>query len=305
MRSIDFALDFMKKVDMPEEAISFYEDVFGLVLAEKELMFTLFALERRYMCVTRRFVSLKAPLMSLARKLKLPQETVDFMFLLFCLRTLHERYIQKGYSEELFYDTMSDLKYKLIECRDVKGIWGTFVASWNDGFYRMERFALGRFQYEVTRWAWTKYEKHGIKIKNRRKVVNFHIPSSKEPITYDVRVDSYKKAKEFYKDMFGDKPALFVCTSWLLYEPHREFLPEKSNILDFMDDFDIIKSIPVPGFHDGWRVFADKAKLPPEQLPEDTSLQRAFKQRLVEKKSLGYGYGLVIFDGEKILTRNK
>lgn len=54
----------------------------------------------------------------------------------------------------------------------------------------------------------------------------------------------------------------FVCGSWLLYEGHREFLPENSNILRFMDDFDIIRSADKEKFGDGWRVFGNTATDP-------------------------------------------
>jgi len=56
-------------------------------------------------------------------------------------------------TDELFWDTIADLKFKLIECHDVYGIWGTFVASWYPWFYTMHRFKLGRLQYEAVHFS--------------------------------------------------------------------------------------------------------------------------------------------------------
>ena len=53
---------------------------------------------------------------------------------------LRADYKAAGLSDALFWDTIADLKYKLIECRDVYGIWGTFVAFWHPWFYTMRRF---------------------------------------------------------------------------------------------------------------------------------------------------------------------
>lgn len=50
-----------------------------------------------------------------------------------CLR-LKERYQRNGMPEELFYHTMSDLRYKLTECMEVYGLVGNFVPWWYYGF---------------------------------------------------------------------------------------------------------------------------------------------------------------------------
>ena len=86
----------------------------------------------------------------LAKKYSTDENTLHFVFLLLSAETLYKRYIKQKISEDVFYDTIKDLKYKLIECIDCKGYNGTFVPHWFEGFYRLERFALGRFQYEYT-----------------------------------------------------------------------------------------------------------------------------------------------------------
>ena len=72
----------------------------------------------------------------------------DMVFLLRCLEPLHVKYREAGYSDELFYETVSDLKNKLYECKTVYGVWGIFVAFWYKEFLLLNIFGLGRMQYE-------------------------------------------------------------------------------------------------------------------------------------------------------------
>ena len=227
--------------------------------------------------------------------------TMNMCLLLCACPALRERYAERGIDEEIFWKSIEDLRWKLRECMDCKGVWGTFVPQWYKGFFEMTRFGLGRFQFERSCFYADEYEKCGNVIRRGDAVINFHIPSS-GPLTVEKRMDSYKRAYEFFGGKNGE-PMAFVCDSWLLYEGHREFLPKNSNILGFMDDFDIIMSADKESFDDGWRVFGKCIDGPVDDLPEDTSIRRAFKQRLRQGKPTGYGYGVFFFNGEKILGK--
>ena len=78
-------------------------------------------------------------------------------------------------------------------------------------------------------------------------------------------------------------------------------LPEKSNILKFMSDFEIIESEEKDKFDDAWRVFDKYGYKSPKKWPENTSLRRAFKQRVLSGGKTGHGFGVIVFDGEKIV----
>ena len=93
------------------------------------------------------------------------------------------------------------------------------------------------------------------------------------------------------------------CESWLLYPRNREILSPASNIIGFLGDWDIVQSGETPEFHDAWRVFGADYKKPLDQLPERTSMQRAFKRWLLAGNQTGWGLGLLIFDGKTILNR--
>ena len=79
---------------------------------------------------------------ALSERTGLHRHVVDFLFLALASERLRENYRAAGLTDELFWDTIADLKFKLIECHDVYDIWGTFVASWYPWFYTALSWAV-------------------------------------------------------------------------------------------------------------------------------------------------------------------
>ena len=226
--------------------------------------------------------------------------TAHFLFFAFAARPLRERYAAAGIPETIFWDTVGDLRWKFDECIDNHGVPGIFVAFWYPGFYHMTRFTLGRLQYEHARFDMDEYTRAGITLHRGDDVINCHIPSS-GPLTVESCLDSYRRAWEFYKADFPGGILPIVCNSWLLYPGHTEFLPPHSNILSFMGDFDILRSSVDEKFGNAWRVFGAASACPAAEWPRDNSLRRAFADRILTGGTVGSGYGVLLFDGEKIL----
>lgn len=214
--------------------------------------------------------------------------TVELLYFILCSRHLWDLYQQQGIGYEIFFNSMEDLKYKLQECHTVHGVWGSFVAGWFIGFFTMERFALGRLQYEEmpisampsavnTGWETFTVGEHTLKLTD--KVINVHIPSAGPLLPEDVAT-SFRMATAFFADRFeGYVP--FMCSSWLLYSRHREFLPSTSRILQFMDFFTIVADREEEDGHNLWRIFGIDEKVHLKDidlntLPVDTGLRRAY-----------------------------
>lgn len=230
--------------------------------------------------------------------------TVWLLFLIQAARRAQGDYLQKGVPEQVFWDTFCDLRYKLFECRDVQGVWGNFVASWYPIFYTCDIVKLGRLEYENSTYQWEEpFTGWGVTLRKGDPVKSIHIPSSGEPFTLEARLDSYRRAYEFFREELGGGPLVCTCHSWLLYPEHKKVFSPGGNMADFMEDFQILGSEAQDTFHDAWRVFGPKAKKPAGQLPENTSLQRAFKAWLSAGKKTGEGFGVLVFDGQKLLTR--
>ena len=191
---------------------------------------------------------------------------------------------------------MCDLKWKLWECKAVKGSWGSFVAGWFPGFFNLTRFALGRLQFEIVEFD-GEYEKDGKKLKKGDKVINVHIPRTLTPLDKKSRDDAYSQAAEFFRNMTDGAPIAFVCSSWLLYPEAEKILPAHSNIRGFMADYDIIRSkVDEEGdYHNMWRLFDMDFTGDFNDYPEDSSLRRAYKKFLLDGNRTGSGYGVFFY----------
>ena len=223
--------------------------------------------------------------------------TVKLLVHILLSRKLRELYAEKGLDGSLWFSAMSDLKYKLIECRIVKGVWGTFVADWKwfARWYDLTRFAFRRLQFEVITFK-KEYEKNGVRLTPESKVLNVHIPRTGTPLDHGEVLESYRMAREFYKDEFGDEPIAFVCSSWLLYPEHEKILHERSNIRKFMSDYDIIDGNVYPEENKSalWRIFDCPVTDSIDDLPEDSFLKKAYKQFLKNGGKLGFGFGIIV-----------
>lgn len=294
-----FINNFMTKLSFPkeaEEALSCAEEI----IIEKERNGILASLVHSFMVCGTEIEAILPKLDEISASCGIENYTTHLLFFLHCTPILFENYREKEIPEQIFWDSMADFSCKLRECREVKGVWGIFTAAWYPRFFNMTRFALGRFQYEPIEFPLGPYTKAGFTIDPGDTVYNSHIPSS-GPMPKEVRLDSYRRAYEFFKKDLDGKPIVIVCHSWLLYPEHKNFLPPHLNIVDFINDFEIIRSEETETFSDRWRIFGRHHTLPADQLPRDTALRRAYADHLAAGGKTGLGFGILLFDGEKIL----
>lgn len=226
--------------------------------------------------------------------------TVHLVYYICLARPVEELYRQRGISPDIYRDSMLDLKWKLLECRRMYGIWGSFVADWFYGFFRMTRFALGRLQYERVPFG-REYRGPAASLSPDSPVLNMHIPSC-GPLTMEACMASFKKAYAFYRKGFQEGPVPFACSSWLLFPEHERMLPETSHIRRFLSCFEILDWGEDPDGGDLWRIFGPDWDREPGSLPRNTGLQRAYADWLETGHRPGWGLGLFFFDGEGILT---
>ncbi len=242
--------------------------------------------------------SYREPLDGVIQESGIHRYTADMVLLLLCAPHLLDLYRSKGISEEIYHDTLTDLRYKLDECKRVDGICGTSVGYWFVDYYRCKRFALGRLQYETFEFPHKTYK--GL-IKQGDTVLKCHIPSSGPLRTEDV-IASLKKAYAFYPELINNGILPVYCSSWLLYPPTAALYGDGSNLRKFFDMFDTVEQKEDPANREYWRIF--NTPYSPEalsQAPEATSMQRAFKKYLSEGRAMGNGQSILLFDGETVL----
>ncbi len=284
-----------KKLDFPLEAIEqFSTDYKGL--AERPALFSKFeqAMDR---FLNEKGTGFTEDLDALAQESGIPLHSLKMVFYLAAAPIMKERYEARGIAEEIFWESLEDLRCKMMEARAYHGYWGTF-SIWFQDFYWCERFKLGRLEYEKRPFRKTRYGN----ILKGDTVFNCHIPSA-GPLTEESVLDSLKKAHAFYKDELKDGILPVTCNSWLLYTPFEgTVFPEGSNIWKFSRIFTKLSEKADPENKSFWRIF--NMPYSPETIkdaPEDTGLRRRLKEYLLQGNSMGSSYGILLFDGEKIL----
>lgn len=268
----------------PDEARACFEQAYARIEGDAALFAKLCELEKIYLAGE----DTKDARASLAEAAGVHIHTLEMLLLLCCSVTLRDIYREKGYSDQLFCGVLTDLRCKLMECKKVHGIWGTFVFSWFFRFYNCTRFMLGRLQYETVA---AKYNyKDEIRVGDT--VYNCHIPSA-GPLNPESVEESLRLAYEFY-GIEGYMPV--VCHSWLLYPKHHTLFG--ANTRAFADRFDVISTDEQENNGDAWRIFGRDAD-DLEALPQDTSLQREFYRYLKDGNKIGNGYGVMLYKPEK------
>ena len=288
--------DICEKLNFPSEATTEFENTLHKILSDKFYASCFCeAMDDYFVDNGEKYGAI---LEEISKSIVVHIYTVHMTFLRACSRPLRYMYIQKGISEEIYLDTMMDLKYKLVECHKLYGIWGTFVFGWFRRFFLLERFKLGRLQYERIEFPFFEYK--GL-LREGDTVYNCHIPSS-GPLIYDSVIASLKQAYATFKDELNGGVMPVYCSSWMLYPPTAVLYSDGSNMKRFYDIFDVVEVIEKPDNPDFWRIFyknfSDETL---KSIVPETSLQSAFLTYLKAGNCMGSGKGIFLFDGENIV----
>lgn len=230
-------------------------------------------------------------------------------FLIYCCFSQHLKHLYQvnSFSLDVWYDTMCDLRIKAHECKTVKGHWGSFVSGWFTEFFNLNRFALGRLQFEIVKFIGTygEYNAHGVQLKDENDVIiNVHIPSGSR-LPYSEVLDSYKKAHQWFRTLHKNGKTVFGCWSWLMYDKLPSITGEGTNTYQFIMDYETVMSKEDPEFIDCWRLFDVAYSGDSKKLPRNGGLRRRYAEYLEHGGVAGIGYGVAVFDGEKILSRKQ
>lgn len=225
--------------------------------------------------------------------LYLHEYTLELLIFICLSRQTEKEYRKHGIENQIFHDTMLDLRYKMEECKMVKGIVGTFVWDWFKGFFDLTRFALGRLQFEIIKFD-DEFQKNGKVLTPDCNVINVHIPRTATPLDPQSCDRAFRMARDFFGTRLGC-PCAFVCYSWLLYPEHEEMLSKESNVYRFMRRFDLLKWKVDKGRGDLWRLF-DTDEKDPDKLPTDTSMRRAYVRHLKNGGKVGSARGVFFFE---------
>ena len=211
----------------------------------------------------------------------------------------HALYRERGIGDEVYYPSMRELTVWSKTCMRERGHVGFYEWGWLVNFLDASIVRLGRLEFhEVPFHEGLEWEKNGVKVKGGDKVINIHIPED-GPLDPALVEDAFRRAYRYF-GRTGD--AVFVCDSWLLWPGNYDFLGPDSRIRAFMDNFDLIDREDRKNAGDLWRVFGHRENYDPANLPRDTELRRRMAEHLEKSGGVtGTGYGVFLFDGEKVV----
>lgn len=292
----NYYVTVIDKLDIKEQAATYLKEVGKRLISEHE--------DQIHQCIQRTIDSdfnmkeIQSVLEGLAESSGLHQYTVDWIFIAVASEQMQASFLKLGYGEAVFWATIKDLKYKLYECMDVKGVIGTFVIGWYELFLKLRIVALGRLQYEKTLYKQQAYKTKGYTVNRGDTVYSVHIPSS-GPLTEGLCYQSYRLAYHFFSDELKGGPLVCICDSWLLYKRNREIFPERLNMIRFMDDWAIIHSEEEVTGKQLWRIFGVEFDGDLRRLPANNTPRKALLEWLQSGRHMGTGFGVMIYDGKR------
>ena len=219
------------------------------------------------------------------------QYASDLLIIIFMAKRLKEYYKELGLTEEMYYVTVCDLKYKAVECKLIKGVWGSFVGAWFAGFFQVERFGIDNLQFEVIKCGLT-CNYNGIEITPETKVINLHIPRTGGRLDKNAMDETLKKAQAFLVERYNLKTPIFYAHSWLLHYNIIPAFKEGSNLKAFADRFMMVSYGDYDSYEQVWRLFDMDYTEDYSKFPSDSSFRRYVIKLMQDKKAFGYGVGV-------------
>lgn len=216
-------------------------------------------------------------------------------FLLAASCETRRRYRETGLPDSVFIDSLGCLPRCVREDRANTGRWGFDRGYWVWRQVSGCLFRLGTLEYEYCAANVEVPLAGGTVLPAQTPVLYVHIPSDAS-LDADSLEKSYRAAGEFFTlhqkavcKRLG-APRAVLCNSWLLAPALTQLLPPGSGIRRFASGYDLFAADPDDEEFYRWLY---GRKMPPEQLPENTSLQRAVKRHLMEGKNVGAAYGIL------------
>ncbi len=220
--------------------------------------------------------------------------TVNALAYILMIPYLKKEYEKREIPNWIFENSIKDVSYHVDYCKKIKGVWGTYT-NWHEKFFSMKGFGFGRLQF-IPCASYANFTFNGFTLKKGEPMIDVHIPNTKTPLSYEECEYCYKLAIGQFKEFFVNKPIVFHCSSWLLWERHKNMLKPTSNIVKFLDKYTLVEKGLFDDYSQIWRIFEIDYKGNPEELPKNSSLQKAYYDLVKRGEKVGWGTGLFIYD---------
>ncbi len=176
-------------------------------------------------------------------------------------RNIHKKRVKECLTNDIYGRKLEGIRFSQL-------LWGAY-------FVRIKIIEVGRLQYGLS-----------------NKDIHLHVFSGCK-LTYEDVLESLKQSKKYIYKYFGLTNYKCTGTSWLLSRQIRDLLDDNSNISKFQSLFDITEqdeecTKDILNF-----VFNISECDDYNKLPENTSLQRKIKEKLLKGEKFYSGFGIL------------
>lgn len=166
---------------------------------------------------------------------------------------LRKIYLQKQIPLSHLYRSIADLNYRIERYFTQNRIYGLSERDirWLTPMYRAEIFDIESLRFQLSYFSYKEIERSGHEsmvlsekwkqaIPEGSPIITIHI-MKKTNMTPEKVTKSFRQAVQFFEQYFPEHAYdLFVCRTWLLYQPIQKLLSKTSNISSFAQRFTII-----------------------------------------------------------------
>ena len=185
---------------------------------------------------------------------------------------------QRDIPDGVSWATLADLGRHLAIHRRIRHEGGLGSPAWLRLHFRGALYQLGRLQFCRSRIPYEPdtLERLGARFRHGDPALDLHIPEE-GPLTPGACDSSLRWARGFFPRHFPDERyQLVICTSWLLDEQLGAYLRPASNIIRFQRRFRLVPGSGGDGDDHILRFVFHREAPALEELPQTTSLERAF-----------------------------
>lgn len=239
---------------------------------------------------------------SSALEVGIHEELLGLWFMLrLSLSRMYPEYKKRGISDEYFIAAVANSRRYANASRDFTGKFGIIIDRYVralSNLVELRAFRVGDFNFEFIEID-RNIEVFGESIKPGDVCLSVHIPINTD--ISDANVDkNFLMAKDFFKAHFGMEKPFCQLYSWLIHPSIEECLPEDSKLVKFYKRFFIyeVKNAPISPIEYVFGMkYAEDYERENESVksfPENTSLQRKFKERLIKGLPIGCAKGMTL-----------
>lgn len=205
---------------------------------------------------------------------------------------------ERGIPADVSRRSLADLGRNMAVHRKRYGTGGFNLQNWMQLHFHGAIYQLGRLQFQRAKLS----ETTGNAIRTAGQpfgpgdlTLSVHIPDFCGPFAPDLCDDSFARAKTFFADHFPDELyQIATCHSWLLDPQLENYLPETSNIIQFLRRFTIVDRKQEPAGNAVFEFVFGRKAAEIDILPRNTSIQRTLIDHVRSGKHWYIGSGWLL-----------